>query len=170
MGAPFAWTSGAMTLASAVETLAPTVLSSRAPSLRHWSIANMRRMCFVLVFVIALATAVRTEAIVYVTEGGGDPFFRDGSSWMKAFNAAELQIAVEVAGGDEIWVARGGYGAVQLAEATKLYGGFLGIETRPKPGVIPNRTSPSSRAEGAPIRCSRFRSSIRAATRSRSAP
>ena len=52
--------------------------------------------------VLAIAALSQAKAIVYVTAGGGDPLDRDGSSWMKAYSAAEIQIAIEQAVGDEV--------------------------------------------------------------------
>jgi hypothetical protein len=76
---------------------------------------------------VAALVCASAQAAFHVTPSGGQTP-HDGTQWMTAFSAADLQSAIDNNPGGEFWLARGGYGAIQsLPDGTQLYGGFLGV-------------------------------------------
>lgn len=103
------------------------------------------KIVFVLLCLFAVTEWSLGQKIFYVKENGAG----DGSSWQNAIG--DLQQAINLAAdGDEIWVARGTYlpnrsiktpekvadpydrsASFVINKNIKLYGGFIGNETRP---------------------------------------
>lgn len=71
--------------------------------------------------------AAPAAAALRVSESGGSSTPHDGGKWETAFSAGELQQAIDSYPGEEFWLAKGGYPAIQhMPDGTQIYGGFRG--------------------------------------------
>ena len=95
----------------------------------------MKTFCFSIITLLVFSHPAISQ-IAYVTQSGNG--LQNGTSWTNAYNASQLQAAINQSGITEVWVAAGTYKPTTTTDRTisfsmkngvTIYGGFDGIET-----------------------------------------